>query len=194
MPCSFALMGVSVSVSWNTLHFLRPEIFLGPNPAVRFGLLPFVCQILLLLACAWTGGFIVGSISRRTLWASAMLCASPDALLPIQIRYRLAFQILPSTLSHTSHLRSPSWIETHPNQSTLDNKFCHHHHSFDDLPADQQPHLLSRLVSRFGPHGIWQSQTLALLKLNNQEHSRPCLSYAHLRSDIPASVGRHGHC
>src|SRR5882724_6588485 len=77
MPSSFALMGISVSISWASLHFLKPGIFIGQNSAVRHGLLPFVCQFFLLMVCSWTGGFVVGSISRRTLWASAMLCASP---------------------------------------------------------------------------------------------------------------------
>lgn len=33
--------------------------------------------ILLLIGWSWTGGFVVGSLSRRTLWASTLLCYSP---------------------------------------------------------------------------------------------------------------------
>ncbi|HEY6185040.1 MAG TPA: hypothetical protein VIW67_22565 [Terriglobales bacterium] len=77
MPNSFALMGISVSISSASLHFLNPGIAIGPNPAIRNGLFPFLCQMFLLLICSWIGGFVVGSISRSTLWASVMLCASP---------------------------------------------------------------------------------------------------------------------
>lgn len=119
MPCSFALMGISVSISWNTLHFLRPEIFIVPNSAVCHGLLPFVCQIFLLLSCAWTGGFVVGSISRRTVWASAILCASPAlfclsrfGIVPLS-RFCLLLFLLPAVLGVWHGLRqtriSQSW-------------------------------------------------------------------------------------
>ncbi len=72
MPGSFFLMGASVSVStgrgecveWQRAEFFRAQFLL-------------VCQIVLLAAWSWTGGFVVGSISRRTLWVSAALCASP---------------------------------------------------------------------------------------------------------------------
>lgn len=119
MPCSFGLMGISVSISWNTLHFLRPAIFLGPNPAVRHGLLPFICQVLLLFACAWTSGFVVGSISRRTIWASAILCASPALFCLSRFgivslsRFCLLLFLLPAVLGAWHGLRqarmSQSW-------------------------------------------------------------------------------------
>ncbi len=64
MPSSFLLMGASVSVS-QTLQ--RPH----------GGLLLPMCQMLLLIAWSWTGGFVVGSLSRRTLWVSAALSLLP---------------------------------------------------------------------------------------------------------------------
>jgi hypothetical protein len=32
-----------------------------------------LCHVLLLIIWSWTGGFVVGSVSRRTFWASAAL-------------------------------------------------------------------------------------------------------------------------
>jgi hypothetical protein len=42
-----------------------------------YGFLPLLGQAFLLLACAWTGGFVAGSVARRTVWISAALCCSP---------------------------------------------------------------------------------------------------------------------
>jgi hypothetical protein len=71
MPGSFFLMGASVSVSGGLAAVLSGDAL---TPAR--GML-LACQIVLLAAWSWTGGFVVGSISRRTLWVSAALCASP---------------------------------------------------------------------------------------------------------------------
>jgi len=67
MPSSFLLMGFSLSVSRAYRQFLDP----GPG----FALL--LCNVLLLAGWSWTGGFVVGSVSRRTVWVSAALCFAP---------------------------------------------------------------------------------------------------------------------
>jgi hypothetical protein len=36
-----------------------------------------ICHVLLLIGWAWTGGFVVGSVSRRTLWVSIAATCSP---------------------------------------------------------------------------------------------------------------------
>src|SRR5581483_8953579 len=41
------------------------------------GYLLLLCHVLLLIAWSWTGGFMVGSVSRRTLWVSAVLALCP---------------------------------------------------------------------------------------------------------------------
>jgi hypothetical protein len=71
LPGSFALMGISVSIR---LGYQRVA---GVGTLDLTSLTTLVCQIVLLVAGAWTGGFVVGSISRRTLGVSAALCASP---------------------------------------------------------------------------------------------------------------------
>ena len=61
LPASFLLMGFSVAVS---LRYTAIEI----TDIRQLGLL--LRQALLLTGCSWTGGYVVGSLSRRTLWVS----------------------------------------------------------------------------------------------------------------------------
>lgn len=77
LPSSFVLMGVSVSVSWSYQRLLCPELLKAASLTLGSGLMVLLWQALLLIGWAWTGGFVVGSASRRTLWASAVLCYSP---------------------------------------------------------------------------------------------------------------------
>ena len=70
-PNSFLLMGVSVSVSQT---FLRLG---GQKMATIPDLVYLLYQVFLLSACSWAGGFAAASLSRRTLWVSASLCALP---------------------------------------------------------------------------------------------------------------------
>jgi hypothetical protein len=74
MPGSFFLMGASVSVSASVAAVL------GGEALPTGGGLALACEIALLLAWSWTSGFVVGSLSRRTLWLSALVCASPCAM------------------------------------------------------------------------------------------------------------------
>ena len=77
LPSSFMLMGVSVSVSWSYQRLLCPNLLREASLNRESGLLVLLWQALLLIGWAWTGGFLVGSTSRRTLWASALVCWSP---------------------------------------------------------------------------------------------------------------------
>jgi hypothetical protein len=62
LPASFVLMGTSVSIM--TAHDLRK-----------------ILTIAFLLACAsWSAGFVVSSISRKTLWMSGVSCLLPCLL------------------------------------------------------------------------------------------------------------------
>ncbi len=76
-PSSFLLMGVSVSISYTYQRLIglnTPDASLLPEHP---GFLLLLCHILLLIAWSWTGGFVAGSVSRRTLWVSAVACCSP---------------------------------------------------------------------------------------------------------------------
>ena len=67
LPGSLLLLGVSFALSKDSLALLHR----GPMRGT------VVFEALLLLAWAWTSGFMVGSLSRRTRWVSAALCAAP---------------------------------------------------------------------------------------------------------------------
>jgi hypothetical protein len=67
-------MGASISVSAGVAAWLYGAA-LTPTKG-----LDLVCEVVLLVAWSWTSGFVVGSISRRTLWVSAAVCASPCLL------------------------------------------------------------------------------------------------------------------
>ena len=77
LPGSLVLMGLSVSVSWTYQHLIEGEIFNSTGLAPGTTILPLICQVSLLIGCSWTGGFVVGSMSRRTLWVSIAATCSP---------------------------------------------------------------------------------------------------------------------
>ena len=64
---SLLLLSVSFGLSVDSRHLLRGERGYGG----------VVCEGLLMLSWAWTSGFVVGSLSGKTRWASGMLCAIP---------------------------------------------------------------------------------------------------------------------
>lgn len=68
VPGSFLLMGASISVAWSIRRLSLPE---GGAPTV------LALQVALLALWSWTGGFVAGSISRKTMWANLALCALP---------------------------------------------------------------------------------------------------------------------
>jgi hypothetical protein len=69
VPGSFLLMGFSLSVS----HAYEQWI----GPGLRPGLALLLCNLVLLIGWAWTGAFLMGALSRRTLWVSATLSFAP---------------------------------------------------------------------------------------------------------------------
>jgi hypothetical protein len=77
LPCSFLLMGFSVSISWTYQHLMDAKVFQANELASSLRLLPLICHVLLLIGCSWTSGFVVGSMSRRTLWVSIAATCSP---------------------------------------------------------------------------------------------------------------------
>jgi hypothetical protein len=77
VPSSFLLMGFSLSVSRAYQQLMGGPILHATGVTVRPGLALFLCNVLLLLAWSWTGGFVVGSVSRRTVWVSAVLSFAP---------------------------------------------------------------------------------------------------------------------
>ena len=70
LPSSFLLMGVSVSISSAYRHLMVSKL-------PQANELMLICHVLLLIGWAWTGGFVVASVSRRTLWVSIAATCSP---------------------------------------------------------------------------------------------------------------------
>jgi hypothetical protein len=77
LPGTLLLMGVSLSVSCTYQRLAEHKVFPACAPTGQEGFRLLLCHILLLLTWSWTGGFVIGSVSRRTLWVSAglSLCA-----------------------------------------------------------------------------------------------------------------------
>ncbi len=76
MPTSFLLMGFSLSISLGWLQFVRTGSFGAPRYTTSHELL-LMCRVFLLCGWSWTGGFLVGSVSRRTLWVSFFSYCTP---------------------------------------------------------------------------------------------------------------------
>jgi hypothetical protein len=77
LPFSFLLMGFSLSVSRAYQQYVGVTVFHTTGFSVGPGFALLLCNVLLLAGWAWTGGFVVGAISRRTLWVSAALSFAP---------------------------------------------------------------------------------------------------------------------
>jgi hypothetical protein len=77
VPGSFLLMGFSLSVSRAYQQSIGPSITQATGLSVRPGLSLLLCNVILLIGWAWTGGFVLGSVSRRTVWVSAALSFAP---------------------------------------------------------------------------------------------------------------------
>ena len=71
MPASFLLMGFSVSIAQTYQSAI--------GSIVSPGLAILLCDIVLLAAWSATGGFALGTISRRTTWISAVFSLLPCA-------------------------------------------------------------------------------------------------------------------
>jgi hypothetical protein len=78
LPTSYLLMIASFSVTCTFQRLVNHRVFVGPTGHEGFPLL--LCHMLLLVGWSWTTGYLVGSVSRRTLWASVVLAAVPSLL------------------------------------------------------------------------------------------------------------------
>jgi hypothetical protein len=77
LPGSLLLMGFSLSVSQTYQRLIHPTIFKATGLTVGPGLTLLLCNVFLLACWSWTGGFVMGSISRRTVRVSAVLSFLP---------------------------------------------------------------------------------------------------------------------
>jgi len=103
VPCSFLLMGASLSICQSWLWFIDGRTLRSADLAAAWVLPILACHAALLLGWSWTAGFVVGSTSPRTLWVSAVLCCSPCMFclarfqVPSLSRFCLLLFLLPAT-------------------------------------------------------------------------------------------------
>jgi hypothetical protein len=74
LPGSYLLMCVSASVSCTYQRLIYNKVFDAKSPTGHEGVLLLLCHTFLLIAWSWAAGYVVGAISRRTLWVKAALC------------------------------------------------------------------------------------------------------------------------
>jgi hypothetical protein len=77
LPSSYLLMTASLSVSCTYQRLVNHKVYAGLWPTGHEGFPLLLCHIFLLIAWSWSAGYMVGTASRRTLWASAALSALP---------------------------------------------------------------------------------------------------------------------
>ena len=70
LPGSLLLMGVSVSASSMHERLIDHRILVESPQAIHEGFFQLLCRGLLLIGCSWACGFVIGPLSRRTLWVS----------------------------------------------------------------------------------------------------------------------------
>ncbi|MCU1321821.1 MAG: hypothetical protein JWM43_1470 [Acidobacteriaceae bacterium] len=79
IPLSLTLMGLSVSIAQSGQRWINASILQGVNMTLGPGLALLLSNVVLLLAWSFTGAFVVGSISRRTVRISVALSFLPCA-------------------------------------------------------------------------------------------------------------------
>ncbi|HEX4232102.1 MAG TPA: hypothetical protein VHZ07_25775 [Bryobacteraceae bacterium] len=77
LPGSLLLMGFSVSVSRAYQQYLDLDVVRASGFHLGVGFVLLLCNLFLLAAWSWTGGFVSGAISRRTLWVTAAFSFVP---------------------------------------------------------------------------------------------------------------------
>ncbi len=77
LPCSFMLMGFSFAISSALRDHFAYGWQLSVSSTEPVEAIALLCQVLVLLICAWSAGFTVESVSRRTSLVSAICCFLP---------------------------------------------------------------------------------------------------------------------
>lgn len=104
---SYLLMYVTISVCCTYQRLFLHRTFAWHMPTGNEGFFLLSCHVFLMLAWSWSAGFVVGSISRQTVWASGVLCAVPILSLA-SIPTRTSSQTGGDLVLSPRH----SWIET----------------------------------------------------------------------------------
>jgi hypothetical protein len=86
LPSTYLLMHVSVSVTATYERLFHHRVS-ACWPTGNEGFLLLFCHFFLLMAWSWAGGYVVGSVSRRTLWVSIALSALACAFCLVTFRF-----------------------------------------------------------------------------------------------------------
>lgn len=70
LPGSLLLMGLSVSFSVICEGLVDARIAIGAPQSIRDAFSQLLCRGVLLIVGSWSSGFVLGSISRKTMWVS----------------------------------------------------------------------------------------------------------------------------
>jgi hypothetical protein len=100
LPISYLLMHVSVSVTCTYQRLVNHKVYAGHGPTGHEGFPLLFCHVLLLIAWSWSAAYIVGSVSRRTVWVSAALsvCPAIDFLCWMPLSRLYLFLFLPPAI------------------------------------------------------------------------------------------------
>jgi hypothetical protein len=79
IPSSFTLMGLSVSIAQSGQHWINENVLSKAQLTLGPGLALLISNIVLLIAWSFSGAFVMGSISRRTVRISVALSFVPCA-------------------------------------------------------------------------------------------------------------------
>jgi hypothetical protein len=110
VPCSYLLTHVSMSVTYTYERVVNHKVW-SCIPTGHEGILLMLCHIFLLIAWSWSAGYVMGAVSRLTLWASALLAVVPPAYylskheLPASLRLCVFLFVLPAILGARQSLR-----------------------------------------------------------------------------------------
>ena len=77
LPCTFMLMGLSFAIASEFRNLFLDGEMLSISSSVRREFPFLLCQLLVLLICAWSAALTAESVSRRTSALSAICCSLP---------------------------------------------------------------------------------------------------------------------
>ena len=86
LPGSLLLMGFSVSISSIYERLVDRRILIGSPHPIHEAFFQLLCRGLLLIGGSWACGFVMGSMSRRTLWVSIASSCFPCLFCLVRFR------------------------------------------------------------------------------------------------------------
>jgi|SRR6185437_20219 len=86
LPGSLLLMGFSVTIASNCERLAHHKILIEPLGGIDEASISLFCRGLLLIGGSWVCGYVVGSVSRKTLWMSIVSCCFPCLFCLVRFR------------------------------------------------------------------------------------------------------------